>query len=438
MKKYLTIVLLIILVKVGNSQNFIWNLTSKVDHSTFCHYIGQINGNHFLVVSKFTIKNDFPENTKSGIQYTRNNLIQLLRFDEKFNLIDAKPLALSGKLDELFKTFIVKDKMLFIYSGIVDEGTYKLFCDEVNSEGTLIGVKDIPGCSYSFPERELLVFGGTPMTFYDYNYKEVAKFSTSATVSDLVETSNGDFIALLKDQSVIRIDLKTKKSEVLKLDYKDLSIKNTKMKISGDYLFAVSTYGHEGKWEFEHQGVVLKKIHLPTFKEEKGFESAFTSEILLKITGKKKLDKIVGVEDLMLKNIHLSEDGSVIAIIEPCDITSSNEMSGNSSRTTYSSWYGDFILVKLDSEGKSEQKILSRYSSGMSMYEYLLSNASFYKDKHLYLLYNEGVAPYALHVVKMDINFNIISDTEIKTYKEHGLYFGVRNYSKVGENKYLV
>lgn len=438
MKKLLMIVFFAVISITGNSQNFTWNLVSKINDSRFCHYIGQVNGNHFLVVSKFSIKNDFPENTHSGIQYTRKNVVQFLKFDEKFNLISSKPLVLHDKLFELFETYIVKDKILFYYSAIIGENKYKLSCDELDLEGTLLGQKDMIGCGYNFPKRELLVFGGKPITFYDYNYKEIANFPVLETASDIVETSNGDFIALLRNQSIMRMNPETKKSEILKLDYKDLFIQNSKIKVSGDYLFVASTYGGQGKWKFEHKGIIVKKIHLPTFKEEKQFESAFNSDILLRMSGEKSLDKVSGLKNVTMKSIHVTENGSLITVMEPCDIESSTYVSGNTSRTTYSSWYGSFILARFDSEGKSIQKIQSKYSSGMSIYEYLLSHSAFYKDKHFYLLYNVGNAPYTLHLVKMDADLNVVSDTEIKTYKEHGLYFGVRNCSMIGENKYLV
>jgi hypothetical protein len=425
----------------GISQKFTWNIPFEVKDSKYNHYIGSNQGAHFLLTSKFLIKGDYRGSVSSGIQIEKKNPIQILKFDDKINLLFAKTIVFGKPLYTLIDAFIAKDKILINYWGYINKkGGIGIFVDVFNLNGEFIETKEKFSYNYNLPINQLLVEErGADLYFFNFNYEEVGKFPLPSKIIDFVETVDGKFIALLKNSSLIVIDFKQKKAETIPLNYGKDVVASFKLKLAGDYLFLASLYGRIENENFFSKGTIIKKINLLTNKDEKSIVTAFSKETYAKLCTKKELEKGLIFESglccKVYKDLHLLEDGSIVSIIENYYESSSTSSSGTHSMRAI---YEEIILIKLNPDGSNTQGVHKRESSDIGVYDYLLSSASFYEKNNLYILYNQGTSPFILHAVKFDLDLNVVSDTSINTYKDYGLYFGVRDFVKVEPNKYLI
>jgi hypothetical protein len=445
MKRIIIVYLLvcIFIPFTGISQKFTWNVPLEVKDSKYNHYIGSNQGAHFLLTSKFLIKGDYRGSVSSGIQIEKKNPIQILKFDDKLNLLFAKSIVFGQPLYTLIDAFIAKDKILINYWGFINKngkGGIGIFVDVFNLNGEFIETKEKFRYNYNLPINQLLVEErGSDLYFFNFNYEEVGKYSIPSKIIDFIETVDGKFIALLKNSSLIVIDFKQKKAETIPLNYGKDVVASFKLKLARDYLIIASLYGRIENESLISLGTIIKKINLITNKDEKTIVTPFSKETYEKFYTKKQLEKGINIEAglccKVFKDIQLLEDGSIISIIEDYWERTSTSSSGTHSMIAN---YGEIILIKLNPDGSNFQRVHKRISSDIGVYDYLLSSASFYEKNNLYILYNQGTSPFILHAVKFDLDLNVVSDTSINTYKDYGLYFGVRDFVKVEPNKYFV
>ncbi|MFI5221856.1 MAG: hypothetical protein ACHQK8_05995 [Bacteroidia bacterium] len=191
---------------------------------------------------------------------------------------------------------------------------------------------------------------------------------------------------------------------------------------------------------FYAKGICAEIFDMKSLESKKKMTVPFTDETLMKVTDKKKVDKIKGIEWFSNKNMYITETGELIMVLEKeYTLTKSYfDQTMHTQKTEYYTVEEDIICLKIKNDGSSAQTVIKRNTKDQSIYDYMLSCATFYEKGKLYVMYNEGTGWFRLMNRVFDENMKEVKSEEFKTYKDHDVYLAIRHARKIKEGEYKV
>lgn len=468
--KNIPVLLFTLYVSLSFSQTWKWNPIQKIDNSFHQHFIGTEGSNSYLLTSKFSIKNDFKvSGYNNPVSWSRENKINLIKFNEKFAIISNTPFSFNKRADIFYDAFISDKNIFFLYAGI-DNHKYFLFADKYDPEGKFIetiilteyareiNLNDLG--KYFFLKRSadskyVIVNAGRKIKLLNSRLKEVwtSDFNYKY-LTDLHVSNTGEAFAMGGTDtgiSLIKYDLKGSPTEK-KINAAEKLVQDFNLRVDEkkQMAFVIYNYGTDNKNReiyfglatfqdsYESRGLVIHTFNSDNLSETAIAKIPYSDEVLLAMTGKKKIEKIKGIEYLFFNDLYVTDDNKLLIIMQKSYTQKVTRQSGSVIEKSYSGHYEDIFLVNTDIKGQSSiQKIIKRNTEGASQYEYLLSLASFYQKNKLYILFNEGMSSYTLKQYEISSSLDTSEPKEFETYKEHKIYLAIRNYFKLSENKYI-
>ena len=458
------------------AQQFAWAPTVKIKNNFYQYYVGESGTGSVLLMSKYSIRKDFRQtyyNTDHSIKLwgKPDNEITLVKFDNNQNLKTANPFMFKNALSVFYEAFI-SDNMYFVYCSIKNNKCI-LYADIYSTDDKFIRTETLRELkSFATNDNELdnnfsLIssenhqyiaikdYDGI-ITFYDGQMKKIwdYKFEYSF-LTDIEIKDNGLAFAIGgtdKSASLIAFDILAKKTNTTQINIdKQNSVEDLHLTVNHGLIYVTYFYGLQGDKtqfyfgprrfiEFFANGIVEEVFDMKTLVSKNKFKVPFSNETLLKVTEKKKIEKIKGLEWFSNKNMFVSEVGELVVVFEK-EYTVSTSMSdqyGRVIRVDYATVDEDIICMKINADGTSKQSVIKRKSKGQSQYDYLLSSNSFYEKGKLYIMYNEGTSSYKLVNHILSENLQETSMTETKTYGEHDVYLAIRNAKKMKDGNYKV
>ncbi len=462
-----------ILLNVSNAQQFNWATTVKLKDNFYQYDIGESANGSLLLMSKYTIRKDFRQNYYNPYDYftfSKDNVITLVRFDKQRNMVATIPFEFKKPLSAFYEAFI-SDNVYFIYSSITDKQCF-LLADIYSFEGKYIKTETLNVLSSYYKEessatpnynvflaenrQHLVVRDEKNIAFYDKNLKKVWETPFNYLyLSAMVMNDEGIAYAVGETKStsnLVAFDIaaQTIKTGEIKFDPNQIAA-GVVVKSSKNAVCVAYQYGDEDKKqtlffgpprivELYADGIVTELFDPKTLTSTARTKTPFSATLLMEVTEKKKLDKVKGLEWLSIRDVHFTDSGEPIVVLEKEYSIERNtqDQYGRVIKTEYETVNEDIVCVKVKTNGKSEQAVIKRKTKGRAIYDYMFSSVSFYEKDKLYIMYNEGTSSYKLVNNILSADLKPVSVAEIKTASEHDVYLSLRNTRKLKEGQYKI
>lgn len=467
------ILALLVFTQLVAAQKFNWNPIEKIEDNFNFHYLGDNGKDGFLLLSKFTIKQDFSTYTViKGISWEKDNVITLVKYNATtFTSVSKTPFQFKNKLAAFYDAFINNDILYFFYSSEVG-GKMNFFVDKydvnqkyletvllyeppakIDIKKTAIAITDY----YTFVKSDNTDFCGLlsidgSFKLFDKSIKQVwSKSFSYKYLHDIIILNNGSLYLLGSTETkldLVKYDPNSASPITMNISFAEPIFQNFTLKINEKekLVYVTSSYSTDGKdkpyyginiWTtyFRAMGINVNAYDLNTLNLKNKLKIPFAEDVLLTVDMKKKIEKVKGLGNIVFNNLLFTENGGFICIVQEHYTSFSDS---NTSSNGASEHYEYIIIISSDKAGSSVQKTIKRNTQGKSQYDYLLSLASFYENNKLIILYNEGSTSYKLIQHEFNLKLDEQPPVTMNTYGEHKIYLSLRNNRKIADNKYLI
>jgi hypothetical protein len=459
MKKFIFISVLLLLTPfISRSQKLTCHPGNKISNRNYQYLIGFKGDNTFLLASKQDIYQDVFGGVNNGrLHWEKKNEVNLLRYNSNFELTLQADIAFTSKPEIYFGSFINKDLLQFIYSGIIDK-KYTCIVDQFDVNGRFIGTKNMgPGLDNYQGSADIIKYYHTDdflinciivkdkIIFFDKNLNEIwtenilsdkildAEFSQEDGILFITGMKNTSFILykydpLNKTKSENSINLK---KEVLK----DLSIHFYPEKT--EVVIFSLFQPQEKKVDFPVKGIQINRIDANTLTGKKEIFYNISEQTLLEMSTKKSVDKSAGGNEINIAGFYVSNENEITLALEkkykieiiPKGIPE------------YEMHYEDILLMKCYANGISTEYIIKRDVADLLKNEhYLVSKLLPYKDQLFLLYYQKETAKNRpiLNISKLNSDLHITTSEKADTYLLNNTYLNIRSLIPIGPGRYFI